>query len=459
MLSALACAILVAQCSGPYCTPDSDFERPAGDAKGVAAAPDLAVAPDGAALLVWESRRDGEPDVLFRRREPGRDPAWLAAPVRLDGGEPGAARSLEPRLAAGPGGAVYAVWQDRAFGRDAILFSRSSDGGRTWARREAPLGGGPAASSMASLAAAGDDVFVAWEDLGAGERDIRFARSGDRGATWDDARDVGTDEAGRAASWHPQIAAWPDGGLVVAWWDDRDGLSDLYVRRSRDGGRSWEGPEVRLDPGAPGETASRDASLAVAGDRMVVAWEEQSADGTPSRLVWRASDDRGATWGELAEAGRGRDPVPLASATLPTWIAWLVNAAGTAERTSIGGRIVDIARPVRLDVRAPGEEMPVPLSSVSGPASLWAGASADRFWAARTGTDGGRAVLEVFENRGTGTWAPAVELRFGLDFLATQVEITAHALRGAVGADGVVHFAWIADYGGAGDVGYFRLQP
>ncbi|MGH2569868.1 MAG: hypothetical protein ACRDGR_01495, partial [bacterium] len=152
-------------------------------------------------------------------------------------------------------------------------------------------------------------------------------------------------------------------------------------------------------------------------------------------------------------------PVPLASPTLPTWIAWLVNAAGQAERTSIGGRIVEIARPVRLDVRAPGDEMPKPLSSVSGPASLWAGASADRLWAARTGTAGGRAVLEVFENRGTETWSPAVELRFGLDFLATDLEITAHALRGAVGSDGVVHFAWIADYGGAGDVGYFRLQP
>jgi hypothetical protein len=311
---------------------------------------------------------------------------------------------------------------------------------------------------MASLAAAGDHVFVAWEDLGAGERDIRLARSADGGATWSEGEAVETDEAGRAASYHPQVAAWPDGGLLVSWWDERDGLADLYVRRSPDGGRTWAGPEIRLDPGAPGETASNGASVSVVEDRVVIAWQEGS-DGTSARLVWRASGDRGATWGELSEAGRGRYPVPVASASLTTWVAWLADAAGHAERTSIGGRIVEIPRPVRLDVHAPGGAVPRSLSSIAGPASVWAGSSVDRLWAVRTGTDGGRAVLELFENRGTETWAPAVELRFGLDFLTTDVEITAHSLRGAVGGDGAVHLAWIADYGGAGDVGYFRLQP
>lgn len=457
MLSVLAgSAILVAQCTGPYCAPDTDFERPTLGAVGTAAAPELAVGADGAALLLWEARAGGESDILFSRREPGPAGRWLDVPVRLDTDPPGAARSIEPRLAAGPAGRVYAVWQDGRAGRDAVLFSRSTDGGCTWSPEETRLG--PGAGSMASLAAAGPDVVVAWEDRRDGERDIRLARSSDGGATWAADERVGTDEAGRAASYHPQLVAWDDGDLLVVWWDERDGLADLYVRRRGDGGRTWAGAEARLDPGEPGAVTSRDARLAAAGDRVVIAWQE-GGDGPQAQLVSRESADRGVTWGPVQELGRGRRPFPVVGEDRPAWVAWLAqDGTGGRDMTSIGGRIVEVPRPVRLQLRdAAGGKLQT-ISRLAGPASIWTGAAPDRLWAARTGTLVGRAALEVFE-LGRREWRSALQLRFGLDLLATDVEITAHSLRGAVGPDGVVHLAWIADYDGTGDVGYFRLQP
>jgi hypothetical protein len=459
MLSALAsAAILVAQCTGPYCAPDTDFERPTLGAMGTAAAPALAVAADGATLLLWEARLDGEPDVLFSRREPGAAGRWLEVPVRLDTDAPGASRSIEPRLAVGPNERVYAVWQDARNGRDAVFFSLSTNGGLAWSPQDVRLGEGEAIASMPSLVAAGDAVYVAWEDLRDGERDLRLTRSADGGATWTEAVRVGTDDAGRAASYHPLLTAWDGGGLLVTWWDERDGLADVYVRRSGDGGLTWAAPETRIDPGDPGAVTSRDARISVAGDRVVIAWQE-GGDGAPTRLVTRASEDRGATWGPVQDAGRGRDPVPVVGTDRAPWVAWLVEDSGSrVEKTSIGGRIVEVPRPVRFELRSAGMPGPRAISSLPGPASAWLGASSDRYWAVRTGSLVGRAVLEVYEHRGV-DWRSALQLRFGLDLIATDVEITAHSLRGAIGPDGVVHVAWIADYDGTGDVGYFRLQP
>ena len=43
--------------------------------------------------------------------------------------------TLVPTIAAGPGGQLWVAWQDARFSagqRDAIVLSRSGDGGRTW---------------------------------------------------------------------------------------------------------------------------------------------------------------------------------------------------------------------------------------------------------------------------------------------------------------------------------------
>jgi hypothetical protein len=465
MLSALApVATLVLACTGPYCAPDTDFERPTLGAMGTAGAPALAVAPDGAALLLWESRVGGESDILFSRRESGPDGRWLAEPIRLDTDPPGTSRSIEPRLATGPEGRIYAAWQDGRNGKDDILFSSSIDGGLGWSKeiRLGATAAGVSSASMAALAAgAGGHVFVTWEDTRDGERDVYLARSLDFGSTWDERR-INSGEQGASASYHPQIVAADDGTLLVVWWDERHGLSDLYVRWSGDFGATWN-PEVRLDSGEPGAVPSRDARVALSGDRVVIAWQE-APDDPFATLVSRTSEDRGASWGEIREIGRGRHPFPVVIGDHSPCFAWLVaQRAGPAEKTSIGGRIREMPQPVRLQAmhasaEGPGREVQV-LSSLTGPASLWLGAAPDRIWAVRTGTLVGRAALEVFENPGDQRWSSAIQLTFGLDLVTTDVEITAHSLRGAVSADGVVHIAWVADYDGVGDLGYFRLQP
>ena len=306
------------------------LELPAEGLAGTSAAPVLAVGDGGAFLLAWEQRADGEADIVFRRREagapgvPGRvcappDQTRLVEPVlRLDTDAPGASRSIEPRIAAGPKGLVIVAWQDNRGGADHIRVNRSTDGGRSFgdhdvapdslARSSSPA---PGLATMPALAVDHDGrAYVAWEDRRSGERDIYFARSLDGGASWLPALRVDSDPAGTGISYHPQIVAWAGGTVLVCWWDERDGLSDVYVRRSTDGGASWTRPETRLDSGKSGRAPSHDVAVESRGNSVTLTWvegREGSVNPThPSsrKVASRTSKDRGASWRALGSQMR-----------------------------------------------------------------------------------------------------------------------------------------------------------
>lgn len=303
--------------------PDTEF--PAQGLEGTSAAPVLAVGFDGAFLLAWEQRGDGEADIVFRRREPGTEGIpgrtrtrsdqvrWVEPAQRLDTDPPGASRSIEPRIAAGPNGLVVVAWQENRGGADHIRVNRSTDGGRSFGDHDvAPDSLGRASSPAPGLAtmpalAVDDDgrAYVAWEDRRSGERDIYFARSLDGGATWQAPLRVDSDSAGTGISYHPQIVAWAGGTILVCWWDERDGLSDVYVRRSTDAGASWSDAETRLDAGEPGRSPSHEVRVEQRGDLVTLTWVEGREAPLPSkhsrarRVASRTSKDRGASWRAL----------------------------------------------------------------------------------------------------------------------------------------------------------------
>jgi hypothetical protein len=344
-------------------------ELPAGELPGIPSAPVCAVTPDGAILLAWESQaaEGAGRDILFNRRGPGREGRWMREPLRLDPDAAGTARSLEPRIAAA-GEAVYVAWQDARDGADDIRFTRSTDGGRSWSAVDLRVDDdvpGAAVSSMPALAADGSGrVYLAWEDLRHGDRDILFARSTDGGRSFGPNVRLDADDPGSGVSYHPQLLSGEAGALLAFWRDERDGLADVLVRRSSDAGATW-GPERRLDPGAPGATASRHLSVASEGGRVAAAWEEEGAG-----VLARTSPDFGETWtpvGAVAAAGGSgelRDPRVLAGAG--RWLVGAVEPGGGLRVLELAGR--DVTGEVCRD-RAAGEPR-------------WLGAAGGRVWTA-----------------------------------------------------------------------------
>ena len=205
-----------------------------------------------------------------------------------------------------------------------VIYCRSGDDGRSWAKTLlAPLGGPP------KVAAAGPHVYVAWHAPANGNIRVFVRHSGDHGNTWDPPVQV-SDDAG--AAW-PSITAWAHTAHVV-WGDARTGSAEIYLRSTPDAGRSWTPTRaVSSDDGISSWTAT----VASWGPVIHVAWADErhnrGPDGRPydcasvgagdscrEEEYYRRSPDFGQTWDpEVRLTHDGDEPQ---SSWAPSIAAW-----------------------------------------------------------------------------------------------------------------------------------------
>jgi hypothetical protein len=109
---------------------------------------------------------------------------------------------------------VYVIWEDESFSfYSNILFTKSNDGGATFSN-VTNLSKSRGLSWNAEIASSGDgNVFVVWEDNGPG-LDLQLAKSRDRGQTFDNSTNMGTDEPD---SHFPKIALGYNNTINLAW--------------------------------------------------------------------------------------------------------------------------------------------------------------------------------------------------------------------------------------------------
>ncbi|UCC12839.1 MAG: exo-alpha-sialidase, partial [candidate division WOR-3 bacterium] len=86
-----------------------------------------------------------------------------------------------------------------------------------------------------------DTVHVVWSDNRDGNFEIYYKRSEDGGMTWGSDERL-TDES--SSSYGPSVAVSGE-NISVVWEDDRDMDTEVYYKRSTDGGATW-GPDVHV---------------------------------------------------------------------------------------------------------------------------------------------------------------------------------------------------------------------
>ncbi|MBM3464315.1 MAG: exo-alpha-sialidase, partial [Armatimonadetes bacterium] len=175
-----------------------------------AACPAIAVGA-GEVLVAWHETTSGRPSVMLRRSTDG-GATWAAASSLASGAHVSIAAS---------GQRVLAAWCASPEGQSEIYARRSVDGGRTWdaARRMTDL---PHDSWVPSVAVDGENGYLAWVDLRDGNEEEYFKRSTDGGRTWGPDTRVTRNPAN---SWAPSVAARGD-DVYLAWFDQCDSKVD-----------------------------------------------------------------------------------------------------------------------------------------------------------------------------------------------------------------------------------------
>ena len=187
--------------------------------------------------VVWYDTRDGTPQIYYRR---SRDNGTTWGPeVHLS---PSSSPQEQPAIAA-DGRSVYVVWHDMRSGYRDVYLKRSMDGGETWEPETLLSTGGDLADSMyPAVAASGSHVHVTFADNRDGPVHVFYTRSTDGGVTW--AEDHRLSDNLPSDSWTPSVEV--SGEVVYAiWTDTRDEYEEEYFKRSTDGGVTW-GPDTRL---------------------------------------------------------------------------------------------------------------------------------------------------------------------------------------------------------------------
>lgn len=226
---------------------------------------------DGSIRAAWLSSVGGSSAVWMRASADGGI-TW-ADPVALH--EAPTCPCCRTGLAVAPDGSLYASWRKILEGdiRD-VTVARSDDGGITWNEPVRPrednwvFPGCPHAGPSLKVGADGT-VHISWWTGVEGEAGVWYARSSDRGLTWQ-SQPIAIGEQSLPA--HAQVALG-DGGLVLVAWDDGLGQRPVIkLRASTDGGASF-GDTWRLsDP----DVAATFPVLALAGDSAMVAWTQVS---------------------------------------------------------------------------------------------------------------------------------------------------------------------------------------
>ncbi|MDJ0975172.1 MAG: hypothetical protein QNJ98_11975 [Planctomycetota bacterium] len=236
------------------------------------------MAVDGTRIAIaWTDERSGGSDIYLNRSLDG-GATWLVNDVRLNetGAPAGDAEAPDVAIEADH---VVVAWQDARDGLFDVYANRSLDGGTTWLPQDARVDrdvAGTADSIAPRVCVRGGAAHVVWEEHRTPNPTVSFSRSDDGGATWAPL-ETRLDRAptALAAALRPSIRCCPAGAVVVVWRDDTDGRFDVRLTRSTDGGRTWLFEPLRLDTDDPGAGHSLDPEICCAGDRVYVVWYDQ----------------------------------------------------------------------------------------------------------------------------------------------------------------------------------------
>ena len=214
---------------------------------------------------------------------------------------------------------VYVAWSGSNGNQD-IFFRASNDGGKTF-DPVVNLSDNLGRSVTRSMASKGSAAYVAWVDNTYGNSDVFFRRSTDGGKTFDDTMNLSNSNGN---SEFPAIDA--EGPAVyVVWVDATNGNDEILFRASRDAAATFD-DTMNLSNNIGN---SESPTVMAVGSNVYVTWHDDS-DGNFD-VLFRASYDTGKTFTptiNLSNSSGNSGFAVLTAAGSNVYVAWIDDTLG-----------------------------------------------------------------------------------------------------------------------------------
>ena len=247
--------------------------------------PAMAIDTSDTLHVVWEDTTPGKSEIYYKRSS---DEGITWSPAKRLTWNSGWSRT--PSIATDSNGYLHVFWHDDTPGNSEVYYLRSSDGGSNWSGAKRLTWTSEYSASPAIAINSNSHIHIVWHEAAEveGNAEIYFRKSADGGANWDAVQRL-TWISGSSLS--PAIATYSGQTIHVVWDDDMPGNSEIYHRKSSDGGTTWS--TAKRLTWTSGQSSY--SALAVdSSNALHVIWR----DYTPGNyeIYYKKSGDGGATW-------------------------------------------------------------------------------------------------------------------------------------------------------------------
>ena len=237
--------------------------------------------------------------------------------------------SWGPDLAVDATNNIHVVWYeyDTVDSLESIDYKRSTDGGTTWTATKALVSDAPGNLGTPVIASDSNNIiYVAWNKwIGGANFDIYYKRSTDGGITWSASKRL-TWTSGSSGS--PCIAIDSSNTIHIVWTDDTPGNGEIYYKKSTNGGSTWMTKRLTWNSGF----SSKPHIAVDSSNSICIVWQDDESGNT--EIYYKRSTDGGTSWTTKRltwNSGDSLDPIIAADSGGNIHIVWHDHSPGDGE--------------------------------------------------------------------------------------------------------------------------------
>jgi hypothetical protein len=235
--------------------------------------------------ITWQDDSPGNAEIYYKKST-NNGTSWSST-KRLTNNS---GDSRNPEISADSSGNIHLVWFDFSTGDTEIFYKKSTNWGNNWqATKRLTWNSGSSTNPALGLDSNGH-IHVVWEDSTPGNSELYYKKSTNGGANWSKAKRL---------TWNSGISDTNAGCLGIdsndyihiVWSDNTPGNYEIYYKRSESGGNTWTSSK-RLTWNSD-DSAYPSVALDTNDDIHVV-FHEGPMDG--HEIFYKKSTNTGTTW-------------------------------------------------------------------------------------------------------------------------------------------------------------------